>query len=193
MASTKPQSIPSAVYLLNLYFEKEGLKQIQFSIDEKHSRLSMIFTSSEGHEETIGTIEDFVAKEESQIFKWFNSHMDNAKLYKALLVYYEDQFGSAFIDDPTNFLLSFEDILYRIKVFDSEKHLFAVTGEIEFYEEKKLNIKFKNITLTIEPDEDSVCYYLKQTKEVQLEKLTKTLKNIKEALYQAKEQISSNL
>lgn len=193
MTSTKIQSIASAVYLLNSSFKKEGLKQIQFSIDEKHSRLSMIFTSSEGYEETIGTIEDFVAKEESQIFKWFNHHLDNIALYKVLLEYYEDRFGSAFVDDPTNFLLSFEEILYRIKVLDSEKHLFAVTCEIEFYGDKKLNIEFKDITLTIEPDEDSVCYYLEQTKEVQLEKLTKTLENIKKALYQAEEQISSNL
>ena len=193
MTSTQIQNIASAVYLLNSSFKKEGLKQIQFSIDEKHNRLSMIFTSSKGYEETIGTIEDFVTKEESQIFKWFNSHLDNAKLYKSLLEYYEDQFGSVFLDNPTNFLLSFEDILYRIKVLDSEKNLFAITGEIEFYKEKKVDIEFEDIALTIEPDEDSFCYYLEQTKEVQLEELTKTLESIKETLYRVEEQISSNL
>jgi hypothetical protein len=193
MTSTQIQTITSAVYLLNSSFKKERLNQIQFSIDEKHNRLSMIFTSSEGDEETIGTIEDFVAKEEGQIFKWFNHHLDNIELYKVLLEHYDDQFGSAFVDDPTNFLLSFEDILYRIELLDTEKHLFVVTGEIEFYGDKKVDIEFKDITLTIEPDEDSFCYYLEQTKEVQLEELSQTLESIKEALAQVAEQISSNL
>ena len=193
MTSTQIQAIASAVYLLSSSFEKEGLNQIQFSIDEKHNRLSMIFTSSEGYEETIGTIEDFVAKEESQIFKWFNHHLDNIELYKVLLEYYEDRFGSAFVDDPTNFLLSFEDILYRIKVLDSEKHLFSVTGEIEFYGDKKVSVKYNDIVLTIEPDENKFGYYLEKTKEVQLEELSQTLESIKEALAQVAEQISSNL
>lgn len=193
MTSTKTQSIASAVYLLNSSFEKEGLKQIQFSIDEKHNRLSMIFTSSEGYEETIGTIEDFVAKEESQIFKWFNSHLDNIELYKVLLKHYDYQFGSAFLDNPNDFILSFEDIFYNIKVLNSEKQRLVVTGEIEFYGDKKVSVKYNDIVLTIEPDENKFGYYLEKTKEVQLEELSQTLESIKEALAQVAEQISSNL
>ena len=193
MTSTKIQSIASAVYLLNSSFEKEGLKQIQFSIDEKYSRLSMIFTSSEGYEETIGTIEDFVAKEEGQIFKWFNHHLDNIELYKVLLKHYDDQFGSAFLDNPNDFILSFEDIFYNIKVLNSEKQRFVVTGEIEFYGDKKVSVKYNDIVLTIEPDENKFGYYLEKTKEVQLEELPQTLESIKEALAQVAEQISSNL
>lgn len=193
MTSTQIQTIASAVYLLNSSLKKEGLKQIQFSIDEKHSRLSMIFTSSEGYEETIGTIEDFVAKEEGQIFKWFNSHLDNIELYKVLLKNYDDQFGSAFLDNPNDFILSFEDIFYNIKVINSEKQRFVVTGEIEFYGDKKVSVKYNDIVLTIEPDENKFGYYLEKTKEVQLEELPQTLESIKEALAQVAEQISSNL
>lgn len=193
MTSTQIQTIKSAVYLLNSSFKKEGLKQIQFSIDEDYDRLSMIFTSSEGHEETIGTIENFVAKEESQIFKWFNSHLDNIELYKVLLEYYDDQFGSAFLDNPNDFILSFEDIFYNIKVLNSKKQRFVVTGEIEFYGDKKVSVKYNDIVLTIEPDENKFGYYLEKTKEVQLEELSQTLESIKEALAQVAEQISSNL
>lgn len=122
------------------------LGQLQFSLEEKCSRISATFVSLKGDNNIIGSLDDIFNKKEVDVLTWLSNQFNNRYLYKALHSHFGDYFGAIYIDQPTQFLLQFDDITYFISQEISKDHKAVATieGVISRAKEEDLEMQLKN-------------------------------------------------
>ena len=120
--------------------------QLQFSLEEKYSRISATFVSSDGDDTVVGSLNDIFNKKREDVLAWLSNQFNNRYLYQALHSHFGDYFGAIYIDQPTQFLLQFDDITYFISQEISKDHKAVATieGVISRAKEEDLEMQLKN-------------------------------------------------
>ena len=152
------------------------LGQLQFSLEEKYSRISATFVSSEGDDTVVGSLENIFNKKQEDILAWLSNQFNNRYLYKALHSHFGDYFGAIYIDQPTQFLLKFDDITYFISQDISEEYkaVATVEGVVSRAKEEDLEMQLK--------DNISVCTFAEERKGLFFD-LSKTIQSPFETLW----------
>ena len=119
------------------------LGQLQFSLEEKCSRISATFVSLKGDNNIIGSLDDIFNKKEVDVLTWLSNQFNNRYLYKALHQYFGDRFSSISIDHPIGISLLVEDIDCFISqdISEEQKVVATIKGSIlEMHENNGVSI-----------------------------------------------------
>ena len=60
------------------------LSQLQFSLEEKYSRISVTFVSSRGDNTVVDSLDDIFNKKQEDVLAWLSNQFNNRYLYKKL-------------------------------------------------------------------------------------------------------------
>ena len=60
------------------------LSQLQFSLEEKYSRISVTFVSSNGDNTVVDSLDDICNKKQEDVLTWLTNQFNNRYLYKTL-------------------------------------------------------------------------------------------------------------
>lgn len=74
----------SKIQLINEELKNIGLEQLQISLEEKYSRISVTFVSSRGDDTVVDSLDDIFNKKQEDVLVWLSKQFDNRYLYKTL-------------------------------------------------------------------------------------------------------------
>lgn len=74
----------SKIQLINEELKNIGLEQLQFSLEEKYSRISVTFISSKGDNTVVDILDDIFNKKQEDVLTWLTNQFNNRYLYKTL-------------------------------------------------------------------------------------------------------------
>ena len=69
---------------INNTLKELELGQLQFSLEEKYSRISATFVSSEGDDTVVGSLDNIFNKKQEDVLAWLSNQFNNRYLYKKL-------------------------------------------------------------------------------------------------------------
>ena len=162
------------------------LGQLQFGLEEKYSRISATFASSDGDDTVVGSLNDIFNKKREDVLAWLSNQFNNRYLYQALHSHFRDYFGAIYIDQPTQFLLQFDDITYFISQEISKDHKAVATieGVISRAKEEDLEMQLKdNISVyTFAEERKGLFFDLSKTIQSPFETLWSNMNDLKAEL-----------
>ena len=162
------------------------LGQLQFGLEEKYSRISATFASSDGDDTVVGSLNDIFNKKREDVLAWLSNQFNNRYLYQALHSHFGDYFGAIYIDQPTQFLLQFDDITYFISQEISKDHKAVATieGVISRAKEEDLEMQLKdNISVyTFAEERKGLFFDLSKTIQSPFETLWSNMNDLKAEL-----------
>ena len=69
---------------INNTLKELELGQLQFSLEEKYSRISVTFVSSNGDNTVVDSLDDIFNKKQEDVLTWLTNQFNNRYLYKTL-------------------------------------------------------------------------------------------------------------